>query len=172
MATTNLIIAILSDTLWLTKRRGKLRAYIDPNAGGVVWQIAAPLIALIGASLLYFKRVARNAVARFAANLREKHAFLIAALSVIGAGVADIAIRGASVETGLPLMIATMATAAAYGRGPGTVAAAVSVIAISWDSRPCFDSSRYFVRILSVGAALASGLLLRRILKARRARQE
>ena len=109
-------------------------AYIDPNAGSLLWQVTAPLFALFVTSLLYFRQL----TARWLKSVWQKiesnrGAYLVSLGAVAAATVLNAFLRDLSVNaTFLVFMVATVVTASFGGFGPSILATVLSAVSSTY----------------------------------------
>ncbi|MGO9604416.1 MAG: DUF4118 domain-containing protein [Candidatus Binataceae bacterium] len=117
-------------------------AYIDPNAGGVIWQIAAPLAASLVASLLYFRGLLTKGL-KIAARrtFALKSGYLFAMASVGGATALNFFLSHLAIHgTFLVFMTAIVAICSWVGTGPAILAIGLSTLSSAYlFLRPAFS---------------------------------
>jgi len=112
----------------------KAWAYIDPNAGGFLWQVAAPLAALALTSLLYFKSLVRKSFAALASSLiPTARPYVFALLSVSLATAINFALQRAAVHgTFMIFMVSSVATASVAGLAPSILSTALGALSSAY----------------------------------------
>jgi hypothetical protein len=112
---------------------GRAHLYIDPNAGGLLWQLVAPLATLIFGMLLYLRRLVIEGIRNIASRLSWASACFVSVVVVIAVAAVNGLLIALSIKaTFIVFMVAVVASTSVAGLGAGMVTTALSALTIAY----------------------------------------